>query len=212
MKERGVIGAVLAGGKSRRLGRDKASVIFEGTDLLKRTVTLLQPVCDQTWVVGRDPARHEVNTKWLLDDIADQGPMGGIVTVLRRVKAPCLVLTCDLPLLNNEVIARLLRGWGRRREDTLMTTFLHPETGYIEPLVAVYEPEALPLLELALERGIRKLSMALPERVRHHIPCPEGMARVFFNINYPADLLLLQELEAMRRSMKGPETEGLRPC
>jgi molybdenum cofactor guanylyltransferase len=191
----GLSGVVLAGGKSRRLGVDKAGVLFEGVSLLERTVMLAARFCDSVQVVGRDPSPLGLNVPWRLDMRPGLGPPGGIVTALTCAGGPCLVLTCDLPLLSGELLEALIMGRERRPRSAVMTTFLHEKTGFIEPLVAVYEPGALELLESAAERGTRQLSVALPSEVRWHLPVPPGMQRAFFNINYPADLELLRELE-----------------
>jgi molybdenum cofactor guanylyltransferase len=94
-----------------------------------------------------------------------------------------------------------------------MTTFLHERTGFIEPLVAVYEPGALQLLQQAGEQDVRQLNVALPAEMRHHVPVQKGMARAFFNINYPADLELLKELEQVRESRdESRDAQGSVPC
>ena len=206
-------GVILAGGKSRRLGVDKAGVQFEGTTLLKRTVLLASRFCPSVCVVGRDPAAFGLDIPWCLDEQPGLGPLGGIVTALSRFGGPCLVLTCDLPLLSAEILEELLAGRKQRPQAALMTTFLHVQTGFIEPLVAVYEQAALPLLEQARGTGVRQLSVALPPEVRHHLPVREGTQKVFFNINYPADLELLRELERFRRpSGHARNEQGSAPC
>jgi molybdenum cofactor guanylyltransferase len=201
-----VTGVVLAGGRSRRLGMDKAGVLYEGTSLLHRTVLLASRFCPSVLVVGRDPSPLGLEIPWCLDMEPGLGPLGGIMTALSRSTGPCLVLTCDLPLLSAELLETLLEGRGRRPPSAWMTTFLHVQTGFIEPLVAVYEPEALPLLERAREQGVRQMSVAVPPEARHHLAVRPGTEKTFFNINYPADLELLRELERIR----GSRPEGLR--
>jgi molybdenum cofactor guanylyltransferase len=191
----GLCGVVLAGGKSRRLGVDKAGVLFEGVSLLERTVLLAARFCDRVRVIGRDPSPLGLDVSWCLDMRPGLGPLGGIVTALTCAGGPCLVLTCDLPLLSVELLDALVKGRERRPPSAVMTTFIHEGTGFIEPLVAVYEQGALEPLSRAAEQGVRQLSIALGPEVRWHLPVPHGMQRAFFNINYPADLELLRELE-----------------
>lgn len=194
---------ILAGGKSRRLGKDKVLLDFSGECLLTRTTQLASSVCHEVCVSGRDPMPLDANQDrpigWIRDDIPGMGPIGGIATGLRLLKAPLLVLACDMPLLNREMLARLLEARARRPRHTVMTTFRQRETGFIEALVSIYEPEALPFLLKACERGMFKLSRAIPGDQRHHIPYGQEEATPFFNINYPADLAVLhriKELEA----------------
>lgn len=190
-----LVGVVLAGGKSKRLGRDKARVEFAGQDLLNRAVTQLQRMVSDVWVVGRDPQTHGLNVPWMMDETPGLGPAGGILTALRKLKRPLLVISCDLPLLDDATLKRLMSERDRRPNSALMTTWLQKETGYIEALVAIYEPGARYLLEEALTCGLHKLSVIIPPEVRHHLLYSTQDARPFFNINYPADLRVMQELD-----------------
>jgi molybdopterin-guanine dinucleotide biosynthesis protein A len=187
-------GLVLAGGRSRRLGRDKALIEISGRSLLRRSVELLATVCVHVSVSGRDPSSFGLDLDWFLDDIPGIGPMGGIVTALRLFKEPCLAISCDLPLLDGATLRRLVDARRHKSDDAVMTTFLHPEVGYIQSLVAIYEPEALPFLLKAAEKGMHKLSQAIPPDRRCHIPVSPAQSEVFFNLNYPADLAEMRRM------------------
>ncbi|MFO7596582.1 MAG: molybdenum cofactor guanylyltransferase [Desulfocurvibacter africanus] len=193
---RQLAGVVLAGGKSSRLGRDKARILFEGQDLLSRTAGLLRSVTPEVWVIGRDPADHGLSLPWRLDDIPGRGPVGGIITALRALNRPCLVLSCDLPFIERDYLERLMEARAVCAQPMLMTTYGQVETEYIEALVAIYEPEALPVLESAVVRGEHKLSRIVPREHRCQVPYSQEQALPFFNINYPADLALMRKLEA----------------
>lgn len=206
MHERATLpwGMVLAGGKSTRLGRDKVVEFVEGRPLLARMTALAGQVCQNVVISGRNPASLEEfppevrRLGWVPDEGPGSGPIRGITTCLRRLGGPLLALACDLPLLDTDTLERLLEAHAHRPPHAVMTTFLQPATGYIESLVAIYEPEALPLLESAAAAGLYKLSRAIPFELRHHIPYSPEEAHVFFNINYPADLAML-----MRMGMTG---------
>jgi molybdopterin-guanine dinucleotide biosynthesis protein A len=122
--------------------------------------------------------------------------MGGIIAALDRFKAPCLCISLDMPLLTRDVLVMLLWARKDRGEDRVMTTFHDPSTGYIESLVAIYEPEALPLLTTAAAAGIYKLSAAIPFERRQHIPFPMDAETLFTNINSPDELDRFRELDA----------------
>lgn len=179
---------VLAGGKSRRLGRDKAAVELDGCPMLARMVSLARRFCPRVAVSGRDPSPLVTGVPWFLDEEPGLGPIGGIVTALERYATPCLVLSCDLPLLDEETLERLMAAWRNKPQAAVMTTFLQPSTGFIEALVSVYEPQAAPILRGAKEKGCRKLSRAIPPELRHHVPYAMDEAGAFFNVNTPADL------------------------
>jgi molybdopterin-guanine dinucleotide biosynthesis protein A len=190
-----IVGVVLAGGASKRLGSDKAALDVGGDTLLGRTVELLRGLTAEVAVSGRDPAPLQVDAPWFPDALEGIGPMGGIMAALDRFKAPCFAVSCDLPFLSRDVLALLLWAREDRGPKQFMTTFHDPVTGYVESLVAIYEPEALPLLVNAAALGQYKLSAALPPEHRVHAPYPENRARVFMNINRPEDLERYRELE-----------------
>jgi molybdenum cofactor guanylyltransferase len=197
-REGGVVaGVVLAGGKSSRLGQDKTRIVFSGASLLVRAVDLLKRHCPTVCVVGRSTALDAPGVRCYADHEPGRGPAGGIATALRILKQPCLVLSCDLPLMDDRTIRRLLAGWHAKPEQALMTTFQQVETGYIEALVSVYEPLALPRLEQAFAQSLYQLNRILPQAVRHHLPYLRSEATAFFNVNHPADLSMLRSMEAM---------------
>ncbi|MBF0482485.1 MAG: molybdenum cofactor guanylyltransferase [Desulfovibrionaceae bacterium] len=179
---------ILAGGESTRLGRDKALIAVGGVTLLARTAALAARVCREVYVSGRDPGNCLPQVAWFADATPRIGPMGGIMTALTVLARPVLALPCDLPLLTEPVLARLISRRDRRAKDAVMTVYLHPETGYIESLAAIYEPAALGYLRGAAAMGMYKLSRAIPEEARNHVPCRPGEAAVFFNVNRPEDL------------------------
>ncbi len=198
MKQRVLAGIILAGGKSTRLGHDKARIIFSGASLLSRAVDLLKRHCPSVYIVGRTFDEHGLNIPSFLDLVPGCGPAGGIATILRELRQPCLVLSCDLPLMDDRMLRRLRAGWREKPDHALMTTFQQEDTGFIESLVAIYEPQALPLLEQAFTQGLYQLNRILPSELRHHLPYPHSEATPFFNINHPADLSMLRQLESVK--------------
>ncbi|BFR47780.1 molybdenum cofactor guanylyltransferase [Nitratidesulfovibrio sp. HK-II] len=200
----GVVGVVLAGGLSTRLGQDKTRLHLHGDaapDMLARTAALLHSVTGEVWISCRGGRPCPVATTGvdgpyyrLNDEVEGMGPFGGVITALRVAQGPVLVLSCDLPFMERAVLDRLLARRAARRPGTVMTTFRQVETGFIESLVAVYEFEALPLFRQALEDGERKLSRVVPPDLREHIPYSVQDALPFFNINYPADLEMARRI------------------
>ena len=94
---------ILAGGKSSRMGQDKALLTLGGETQLSRTVALAKAAgCDQI-LISRNQAG------FIYDIYPDSGPLSGIQAALLHVRAPsCLVLTIDTPLLNAQLINHLL--------------------------------------------------------------------------------------------------------
>ena len=190
-----LVGVVLAGGLSSRLGHDKALVrLHDGgtADLLSRTAHLLRGLTDDVFVVGRSHPGYAC----LPDLLPGRGPVGGIATALTHASgSACLVLSCDLPFMTPEVLEHLVKKREGRPAGAHATLYRQRETGHFECLVAVYEPEALPYFRLCMEGNLLKISQVVPKHEQHCIDYPAADSLPFFNINYPADL------EAARRIM-----------
>jgi molybdopterin-guanine dinucleotide biosynthesis protein A len=192
------LGVVLAGGLSSRMGRDKAWLTFFGQPLLRRVAEVLAAVTGEVMVSGRDPAPFGFDCPWLPDETPRLGPAGGVMTVLAATNRPCLVVSCDLPFLEPETLARLVAAWRNGPDTALMTTYRIVETGFVESLVAIYDPAGLPLLRENLEQGQRRLSAIFPEALRRHLDYSRddpAVARAFFNVNSPPDLIRARGME-----------------
>ncbi len=140
-------GAVLCGGRSRRMGRDKAWLPFGGERLLQRAARIVAGAVGAGRVVvvarpGQTLPALSGDITVLRDDVRDQGPLGGLVPALREDDdAPCFVTSCDAPLLRAEVIDLLFAALGDA------DVAVAEAAGYVHPLCAVYRPRVRPLIE-----------------------------------------------------------------
>lgn len=195
-------GVVLAGGLSSRLGHDKALVRLEDgqtADLLARTVQLLRDVCGTAHVIGRSRPGYSC----IPDREPGCGPVGGIMTALATLQAPCLILSCDLPFMDRAILERLLEARNRRPENALMTGYRQAETGHKEALVAVYEHGALPFFTRCVEQRLLKISLVVPHEQQYLLPYNAEDSLPFFNINYPADLELARRMMSVLGKQEG---------
>jgi cyclic pyranopterin phosphate synthase len=155
-------GLLLAGGRSSRMGRDKASMPHpDGRSLARRAYELLRECgCDGVAISLRHdqeiPAGFEGSDG--LEIIRDpagasQGPLTGILAAMHaHPAADCLVLACDLPRLDRASLVHLIAS--KRREDRFLA-YQSDFDGLPEPLCALYTPSALPVLEEALQNDFR---------------------------------------------------------
>jgi len=197
-----LVGVVLAGGRSSRMGKDKPALRLYGEgrpDLLSRTMALLRDCTAEVWVSCRREQTMP-GCRCIHDLEEDLGPIGGIVSTLtelaRSPRRAALVLSCDLPFMNGSLLSRLINARRSAKPGALMTTFRQAETGYIEALVAIYEQEALPFFEQALAVQLRQLNLVLRPNQRTEVSYTRREALPFFNINYPADLETARQLIA----------------
>ncbi len=217
-----MIGVVLAGGRSTRLGQDKVRLRLpgDGRDMLARTADLLAACTDGVAVSCRAPAEGEdapaLPGVRAIHDAADGlGPFGGVWSALRELRQPILVLSCDLPFMDTTTLRRLIDARNARAPEVLMTTFLQAETGFIEALVSIYEPGCLPFFEEARARNLRQINLVIPETLQARVVYTRSEALPFFNINFPNELEEARRLAQSAREQKHSEAchsreEGIR--
>jgi molybdopterin-guanine dinucleotide biosynthesis protein A len=147
-------GLVLAGGRSRRFGRDKAAVKLNGETLLARSVNLIRPLVEEVFVSVRadqlnDPLR--CHYQLLTDAAIGQGPAAGLLAAHAANSAVAwLVVACDLPMLDFGTLDLLVQS---RRAENRATVFSAPADGRPEPLCAIYEPDALECFRQRTDAG-----------------------------------------------------------
>ncbi len=184
---------MLAGGLSRRLGRDKAWEVIGGMPLLQRVVDIVAGVVGETLVVSTPgvaerPLRSRLGLRRLEDLSPGKGSLGGIYTGLCHASSSqCLVVACDMPFLNPRLLLHLLElapGY-----DVVIPVV----AGHLEPLHAVYSKGCLGPIRALLERGNLKVIDFLPQ-VRVRVVAGAEIDRFdpwhlsFFNVNTEEDL------------------------
>jgi molybdopterin-guanine dinucleotide biosynthesis protein A len=115
------------------------------------------------------------------------------MTALRKLGGPVFALACDLPFMDDAHISRLLAARENRPRGCVLTAWRLENSDFFENLVAIYEPEALPLLEDGVSRNFYKLGRLVPPELRHCLTYTEAERHVFFNVNYPDDLQRLRK-------------------
>ncbi|MBV9914599.1 MAG: NTP transferase domain-containing protein [Sinobacteraceae bacterium] len=142
-----LFGLVLAGGRSARMQRDKATLAYHGTSQLEWAVQRLKPCVERVFVSVRpDQQQDSVRARFeqIVDTRSDLGPTAGIVAAQERFPhVAWLVLACDLPFLDDDSLSYLVRSRNPRRA---ATAFRSSHDGLPEPLCAIYEPASRPLL------------------------------------------------------------------
>lgn len=186
-----IIGIVLAGGLSRRMGQDKAMLPLGGQNILARTVSLLQDVCSRAIVVGRQTPGYAC----LPDIVPECGPVGGIATALDYCQgAACLVLSCDMPFIHSEVLERLIAYRNARAAGMHVTAYKNAASGKVESLAAIYEPECLPYFQICMNERLLKINRVVPSYHYHFLHYAENEAQPFFNLNTPSDYEKTREI------------------
>lgn len=191
-------GVVLAGGKSRRLGQDKALLRLwgeGGPTLLEVVISRLKAVCEEVLVVSDGPRPWPaLPAPIVFDRYPGGGALGGLYTGLLEASFPfILAVACDMPFLSVSLLAYM--AGLPRRYDVLIPRLTDTRGGlsHLEPLHALYGRPCLGPMRDILERGERRIIRFFPQmRVRYLEPeewarfDPAGLS--FRNINTPQDL------------------------
>jgi molybdopterin-guanine dinucleotide biosynthesis protein A len=181
--------ALLAGGRSSRMGRDKAFLEIDGVPLWKRQLQTLRDL-DPSEIFLAAPTQPEwiENGLEILGDAAhDAGPLGGLVAVLRRCKnAQLVVLAVDLPNMTSKFLKNLLATCSHDGG------VIAERNERFEPLAAVYPARCLALAESSLKSGEYSLQQLARRATKAGLMITreimEAEAPLFFNLNTPADL------------------------
>jgi molybdopterin-guanine dinucleotide biosynthesis protein A len=183
-----VTGAILSGGKSRRMGRDKATIQVHDRTLIERTYEVAKKVFTDIMVVS---SVHDmlpgIETRIVKDVLPVPGSLTGVVSALLYAETPYVfVLGCDMPFLTEGSIRYLIsevHGEG--------IVIPRTEVGF-EPMHAIYHRSCISAMLVAIERGRMKIGDLLPFFCVRTVPSNplffnHGVS-VFMNINTREDL------------------------
>ncbi|KAF0093919.1 MAG: bifunctional molybdenum cofactor biosynthesis protein MoaAD [Puniceicoccaceae bacterium 5H] len=175
---------VLAGGRSRRMGRDKATLRRpDGRTQLQHTLDLARRFSDRAYLSRRSLPAEPPPAPVVVDRWPGQGPLGAILSAqLTQPHAEWLVLACDLPLLDARTLERLLAG--ASPEDAAVA-FRSAFDGKPEPLCALYRPALRPALQRAWAYDVRCPRKVLTATGVRLLALPSPCA--LDNANTPAD-------------------------
>ena len=183
---------IQAGGKSKRFGRDKALVDFQGQTLIQRIVDRLKQIADEMIVVTNQPGDYEFLKTPMIGDVQPgKGILMGLLTAFSNAMYPVVaIVACDMPFVS----ARLIKAqWSILDFDNVDVVIPGTEHG-LEPLHAVYRRDTCLLaVEKALSSGNMRLISWFPDvRVRimsvDEIGLYDPDLKAFININSEEDL------------------------
>jgi molybdenum cofactor guanylyltransferase len=201
-------GFLLAGGKSSRMGVDKAFLVLDGQTLLERALGVLATVCESVTIVGEPAkfagyatfksaksgaAKSEISKQEpvVADIFPGCGPLAGIHAALAHSTVELnLMLAVDMPFVSKELLAFLFAA---AEEGGAVITVPRTSKG-LQPLCAVYRHEFLTVAEQALRVGRYKIDAAfagvsIREIDAAKLAAAGFMERNFFNVNTPEDRL-----------------------
>jgi molybdenum cofactor guanylyltransferase len=187
---------ILAGGKSTRMGADKAFVMLDGRTLLARALELGRSLTKDVRIVG-DAEKFREFAPAVEDIFRDCGPLGGIHAALRASQAELnLMLAVDVPFVSPEFLQFLM---ARARESRAIVTVAQVQKRR-QPLCAVYRREFADTSENALRAGRYKID-ALFETETTQVIGEKQLSAAGFSVEMFRNLNAPEQLEEVRHTL-----------
>ena len=198
---------ILAGGRSSRLGQNKALQTMEGKSLIQRVIDRLAILSTEIIIVtarGEEiPCSSTLSVRTVADVYTESGPLAGIYSGLRASTCPrAIVVGCDTPFLNVNLL-----DYMSRISSTFDAVVPRIEDN-VEPLCAVYSRNCLASIQRLLEENnLRVNNLYTMVKVRYlgedEIDRYDPKRLSFFNVNTEADLVRAREM-VVREGLDGP--------
>jgi molybdopterin-guanine dinucleotide biosynthesis protein A len=197
------VAIVLAGGKSSRMGRDKASIIVQGQSMLAQVCLAAQQVTERIYIVlreGQGDVFTDLRQSWrLVIDSQLDGAMVGFWQGIAAIAEPCdwiLLLACDLPKLHGKI----LQTWAGQLEQHQgnIIAYLPKTEAQWEPLCGFYAWHCQDSLRQFIEAGGRSFQDWLEGQPVREID--HDASDMLFNCNTPKDLGVISTAESMGNS------------
>ena len=182
-----ITGIILTGGKSTRMGTDKALLKIGDETLLERAVNLCKPVCSQILISSDSPAHDFYGLKRVADEFPGCGPMSGIYSCLKQAETEwCFVISVDSAFITVDFVKFLISQTGNN------LAVIPSHSGSIEPLVAMYNKKCLLHIENQIHSAdykMRNLFKTVKTKFAEVHEWTEKYPDIFKNLNRPEDFI-----------------------
>ncbi|NNM80845.1 MAG: molybdenum cofactor guanylyltransferase [Gallionella sp.] len=191
---------ILAGGESKRMGRDKANLLLDGQTLLQHVIATMQQVFPRIIISVREP-RPEIALPQVCDAPDVHGPLAGVIAALAQIQTPwAFIVACDMPFVRPALIETL--GEYRAGHQAVVPVV----QGHAQSLAAFYASSVPDVIRAHLARGGKNSLRATFEhlRIRYvdetELLQADPALRSFFDVDTPQDLSLAMRARAPLKS------------
>lgn len=179
-----ITGIILAGGKSSRMGEDKAFLKLNGKPFIECSIEAIKPLVSETMIVSNNPECDGFNLKRVNDIIENSGPLAGIYSGLINSKTEYnLVLSCDIPLITTEILKLLIIDVEPHVDVVQIVSYNKPM-----PLIALYKKRCTPQFYELLQNDERRLRIALNQCKVKNVVLDSENELLTTNVNTPEEL------------------------
>ena len=194
---------ILAGGRSTRMGADKAMLPVAGVPMIHRIAETALEASSRLVIVGREkPAdwpEHLPATFMVDSTDTGGGPISGLITALESLEEPLVLLGCDMPLLTPDTILLLIAAHRPPHVATIAIATSDKGFPQAEPLLALYTPSVLPELDVMQASGRRSLQPLIHRPEVLMWPVPATHQHELLNVNDPETLAQAEARLAAQR-------------
>lgn len=181
-------GILLAGGKSSRMGEDKAFMRYHNRYLYEYSLSILNLFSEEIILSSANPRFKNLEYPCISDEISNLGPLGGIYSCLKLIKnESAIVLPCDLPFITGKIIEFLIENSGGYDITIALNHEKRPE-----PLIGIYSSSLIPLIKEMIHSNQNKMQELFLRANTNFVMVPEITPEMFRNINNPEDFNSLQ--------------------
>lgn len=191
-REKDIVGVILAGGKSRRMGTNKALLPYRGQPLIEHIARVMQKVFERVIIVADEGEAYRfLNLPFYPDIHKDCGPLGGIHAAFHQTSADALfVVSCDLPGLTPKLIEYILNV------EAHASAVIPTSDERLHPLCGLYRRKMLPQIEQAIRDGALAIHTLLEKVGAVTVPItpelPFYTKQLFSNVNSPDDFAAIE--------------------
>lgn len=186
-----ITGVILAGGKNRRFGSEKALAKINSKRLIDRIITAMSDVFEENIIIANKANLYkEFNLKIYPDILEGKGPLMGVYTALHHSSSDIFVTACDMPLVSTNVIRKIIASFEG------YDVVIPKHNGKLHFLHAVYSLRCFDILKKKLDRGFLGLKDIVEElncNIVEEFKFDDDHLSPFFNMNTPDDFSLVKD-------------------
>lgn len=184
VEKKEITGFVLAGGKSLRMGSDKASVKLKNTAFLQKSIDALKPLVNNVVVVSDKIEHSNFGVSRIEDEIKDAGPLAGLHAALMNTQTEFnIILSCDVPLITSRIPELLIENIGNDFDVVQVES-----DGKTMPITALYHKRCLGKIVELLNSGERRMRFAVKTLKTKTITLNKSLSKQVTNVNTKKEL------------------------
>lgn len=184
-----ITGIILAGGKSSRMGTDKGFLVLKNKPFIQYSIDALKPLVSKIMIVSDDTKYDAFGIKRIDDSTKNAGPVAGICSGLEASSTPYnLILSCDIPLINSEILQKLIDGIDDSSEIIQIES-----QGKTMPLIALYKKHVKNTFNEFLKADERRLRIVINSCETKNIILEKKYEFSTMNVNTQNDFKALEK-------------------